>query len=166
MAITDRRIGSVADIRFGVTTVTLTAPTVAQVTALTSIECGIVGDSFEAPRSGNTTDISSLCQRETYNIAATIENGNLTMTLWREFDATDVYWTLFDDTALIPVNSSLVICRKGFSGALGVPAVTDKVDIYSTQTVSRAPVAPNKTQAQRFEVTLAVVGVTWDKVLV
>ncbi len=166
MAITDRKLGSVADIKYGVSTVTTTAPTVAQVTALTSIECGIIGDTFDIPRSGATADISSLCQRETFNIAAAITNGDITADLWREFDATDVYWTLFNDTAASPVNGYLVVCSKGFSGALGVPAVTDKVDVYTCQVVSRATKAPNKTEGQRFTVTLSVVSVEFDKALV
>ena len=163
MAITDRRVGSVADIAFGSSAVTLTAPTVAQISALTRIECGLV-DSIDTPRTGSTTDISGLCSRESYNIAATIENGDITGMAWREFDGTDVYWTLFDDTATPPTNQTLAICRAGFTGA-GTPAAplaTDVVDLYTVQVVSRAAVGPAKTDGQRFEFTLAVVGVVFD----
>jgi hypothetical protein len=165
MAITDRRTGSVVDMAFGSTTVTVSAPTVAQVNALTRIECFVV-DTLDAPRTGSTTDISSLCQRETYNIATTVENGNITATFWREFDGTDTAWALFDDTANPPTNQTLVICRGGFSGAAGIAATGNDVDVYTVQVVSRSPVGPMKTEGQRFEVTMAVVGVTFDETIV
>jgi hypothetical protein len=164
MAITDRRTGSVVDIAFGSSTVTVTAPTVAQVNALTRVECFIV-DGPETPRSGSTTDISSLCERETYNIATTITNGDITMTLWREFAATEPIWTLFDDSANPPTTQYLIICRGGFSGAAGIAATGNKVDVYTVQTVSRQNVGPNKEEGQRFEVTLAVVATNIDKVV-
>lgn len=165
MPITDRRTGSVADIAFGSTTVTVTAPTVAQVNALTRIECYIV-DTIDTPRTGSTTDISSLCQRETFNIAATVTNGDVSATLWREFDGTDTAWTLFDDSANPPVTSYLVMCRGGFSGVGGIAATGNDVDIYTVQVVSRSPVGPVKGDGQRFEVTLAVTAVVFDKAIV
>ena len=130
MAIEDRRTGSVFDAAFGSTTVTVSAPTVAQINALTRIECYIV-DTLDTPRTGSTTDISALCQRETFNVAATITNGDISSTMWREFDGTDTAWTLFDDSANPPVNSTLVICRGGFSGAAGIAATGDDVDVYT-----------------------------------
>ena len=161
MANTDRRTGSVFDAAFGSSSVTLTAPTVAEITALDRIECYIV-DTIDTPRSGSTTDISSLCERETFNIAATIENGDVTATLWREFDGTDTAWALFDDSANPPTTNYLVICRGGFSGAAGVAATGDIVDVYTVQVVSRSPMGPDKGEAQRFEVTLAVTAVSFD----
>jgi len=165
VAITDRRTGSVADIAFGSTTVTVTAPTVAQVNALTRIECYIV-DTIDTPRTGSTTDISSLCQRETFNIAATVTNGDVSATLWREFDGTDTAWTLFDDSANPPVTSYLVMCRAGFSGVAGIAATGDVVDVYTVQVVSRSPVGPVKGDGQRFETTLAVTAVEFDVTVV
>ena len=165
MAITDRRTGSVVDVKFGSTTVTTTAPTVSQVNALTSIECYIV-DTIDTPRSGSTTDISALCSRETFNIAATITNGDVTTTMWREFDGTDAAWTLFDDSANPPTTNYLLICRKGFSGAAGIAATGDDVDVYTVQIVSRSPVGPLKGEGQRFEVVLAVTAVDFDVAVV
>lgn len=165
MAIGDRRTGSVFDAAFGSTALTVSAPTIAQVNALTRIECFLV-DTIDAPRTGSTTDISALCQRETFNIAATITNGDITATMWREFDGTDAAWTLFDDSANPPVNASLVMCRGGFSGAAGIAASGNKVDVYSVQVVSRSPVGPSKTEGQRFEVVLAVTGAVFDKAIV
>ena len=161
MAIEDRRTGSVFDAAFGSTTVTASAPTVSEINALTRIECYIV-DTLDAPRSGSTTDISALCQRETFNIAATITNDDITATMWREFDGTDAAWTLFDDSANPPVNAKLVVCRGGFSGAAGIAASGDDVDVYSVQVVSRSPVGPTKTDGQRFEVVMAVTAVEFD----
>jgi len=165
VAKTDRRTGSVVDMAFGSTTVTLAAPTVAQVNALTRVECFVV-DTLDAPRSGSTTDISGLCERETYNIATTIENGNIVGTFWREFDGTDTAWALFDDSANPPTNATLAVCRGGFSGAAGIAATGDDVDLYTVQVVSRSPVGPSKTEGQRFEVTMAVVGVVFDVAVV
>jgi len=165
MAKTDRRTGSVVDIAFGSTAVTVAAPTVSQVNALTRVECYLV-DSIETPRSGTTTDISSLCERETFNIATTITNGDITGTFWREFDGTDTAWALFDDSANPPVTNYMLICRGGFSGAAGIAATGDDVDVYTVQIVSRSPVGPNKTEGQRFEVTFAVVAVDFDVAVV
>lgn len=165
MTKTDRRTGSVVDMAFGSSTVTVTAPTVTQINALERIECYTV-DTVDTPRSGSTTDISSLCERETFNIAATIENGDITGTFWREFDGTDTAWALFDDTANPPETQYLVVCRGGFSGAAGIAATGDIVDVYTVQVVSRSPVAPTKGDGQRFEVTMSVVAVAFDEVVV
>jgi hypothetical protein len=161
LANTDRRTGSVFDAAFGSTSVTTTAPTVAEITALTRIECYIV-DTLDAPRSGSTTDISALCERETFNIAATISNDDITGTFWREFNGTDAAWTLFDDSANPPTTNYLVICRGGFSGAAGVAATGDIADVYTVQIVSRSPMGPDKSEGQRFEVTMAVTAVNFD----
>ena len=161
MPITDRQTGSTVDIAFGSSAVTAGAPTVAQVNALTRLECFIV-DSMDTPRSGTTTDISGLCERETYNIAATIENGDIGMTMWREFDGTDAAWTAMDDSANPPTTASLVVCRAGFTGTAGIADTGDVTDIYTVQVVSRAAVGPAKADGQRFEATLAVVGVEFD----
>ena len=167
MAITDRQTGSTVDVAFGIPVVTAGAPTVAEIGALDRLECFIV-DSIDTPRSGSTVDISALCQRETFNVAATIENGDISMTLWREFDGTDTAWAALDDSATVPVTASLVLCRAGFTGAGDPPAsvAADVVDIYTVQVVSRSPVGPSKTEGQRFEVTLAVVGVEFDVAVV
>lgn len=161
MAITDRKTGSVADIALIPACSDTTAPTVAEITAGDRLECYIV-DSIDTPRSGRTTDISSLCERETYNIATTVENGDITATLWREFDGTDTAWTALDDTAATPVTQYLVVCRGGFSGTAGAPATGDNVDVYTVQVSSRSPEPPTKTEAQRFSVTLACLGVEFD----
>lgn len=160
MAKEDRRIGSVADIAFGSTGIAdVTAPTAAEVAALTRIECGLV-ESIDTPRTGNTTDISSLCERETFHIASTVDNAPITGMGWREFDGTDEYWTAFDDTAVPPVTQHLVMCRGGFTS--GTPTAGDIVDVYTVQVMHREAVGPNKTEAQRFSFSLAVSNVESD----
>lgn len=161
MPIQDRRTGSVVDVAFGSTTVTASAPTIAQITALTRLECFIV-DGPDTPRTGSSTDISALCERETFNIAATITNGDISVTMWREFDGSDAAWAAMDDSANPPTNQYLIICRGGFSGANGAAASGDIVDVYGVQVISRAPMAPVKTDGQRFEATLAVTSVLFD----
>ena len=165
MAKTDRRTGSVFDVAFGSTTITVAAPTVTQINALDRIECYIV-DTVDTPRSGSTTDICSLCERETFNIAATISNDDITGTFWREFDGTDTAWALFDDSANPPTTNYLVICRGGFSGAAGIAATGDNVDVYTVQIVSRSPMGPDKSEGQRFEVVMAVTAVSFDVAVV
>jgi len=159
MAITDRKTGSVADVALAPTVSDTTGPTVAEITAGTRLETYIVGDGISTPRSGATTDISSLAERETYNIATTITNGDITMSLWREFDGTDAAWTALDDSADPPTTQYLIVARGGFSGAAGAPVATDECDVYTVQVVSRSPSPPNKNDGQSFEATLAVVGV-------
>lgn len=162
MAITDRQTGVVADFAWVTTLTSTTSPSIAEINAGTRFECGIVGDSMDTPRTGQTTDISALCDRETFNIPTIVENGNISAMLWREFDGTDVYWALATDETDPPPTAYLVVCRGGFSGASGVAATGDNVDVYTVRTVSRSPVAPSKTEAQQFEWTIAVQGTAFD----
>lgn len=156
MAITDRRTGSVVDIAYLTSAPSdLDAPTVAEITAGTRLEC-YVTDSFETPRSGSTAEISGLCTREMFHIPATIDNGNVSIPMWREFDGTDAAWALADDTTVPPATAYLVVCRAGFSGASGAPATGDTVDTYTVQIVSREPAGPSKTEGQQFVAQWAV----------
>ena len=165
MAQSDRRTGSVVDVAFG-SALTVAAPTVAEITAMTRLECFIVGDGIDTPRSGSTIDISSLCERDNYDIAGVITNGPITATLWREFDGTDTAWAALDDTADPPDTDYLVICRAGFTGVAGAPVAADEVDVYTVQIVSRSPSAPSKTEAQRFDAMFAVADHEFDVAVV
>lgn len=161
MAAADRQNGSVADIRFGSSGIaSTTAPTAAEVTALTAIECGIV-DGPDAPRSGSQIDISGLCDTSDRNKAGNISNGPITITLWREFDGTDAYWTLFDDATA--GTQHLVVARNGFTG--GTPTAADVADVYTVEVMSRAPSAPVRNEAQRFTVELSIIQVDFDSVV-
>lgn len=161
MAATDRQNGSVADIVFGSAGITsTTAPTVAELGALTAIECGIV-DGPDAPRSGSTIDISGLCDTEDRYKAGNLNNGPITITLWREFDGTDVYWTLFDDATA--GTQHLCIARGGFTG--GTPTAADVVDVYTVEVMARTPSSPVRNEAQRFTVELAVTQIDFDAVV-
>ena len=97
-------VGSAADIAFGASGIaTVTAPTVAEVNALTRIECDIVGGGqVTTPRTGNTQDISSLCDTENYEVPTTIVNGRIQIPFFRYLGdgITDVGWDLFDDSAV------------------------------------------------------------------
>lgn len=157
MAVADRLNGLYADIAFGSSSVTVAAPTVAEITALTRIECGIV-DGPATPRNGSTIDISGLCDTETRMKAGTLENAPVTITLWREFDGTDEFWTLFDDATA--GTQYLVICREGFTA--GTPTAADNVDVYSLEIMKREPSAPVRNEGQRFAVELAVIQVDFD----
>ena len=160
MAATDRQNGSVADIAFGAAGITsTTAPSAAEINALTRIECGIV-DGPTTPRSGSTIDISGLCDTEDRYKAGNLNNGPITITLWREFDGTDAYWTLFDDATA--GTQHLVIARGGFAGATA--AAAGVVDVYTVEVMKREPSSPARNEAQRFEVELAVTQVDFDSV--
>lgn len=158
--------GFVQDVRFGASGIAdVTAPTVAEITALTAIECGIVGDEPpETPRSGNSVDISALCNRESSMMASTIENGNITATMFRFADGTDEYWTLFDDS--VRDTQHLAIARFGFTGAAGVPAAGDVVDVYAVQILARQPLPTPRDGVQQFDAELAVVSASLSVALV
>jgi len=161
MAATDRQNGSVADIAFGSAGITsTTAPTVAEIGALTDIECAIV-DGPDANRSGSTIDISGLCDTDDRYKAGNITNDPITITLWREFDGTDTYWTLFDDATA--GTQHLVIARQGWTS--GTPTAADVCDVYTVEVMKRSPMAPARNEAQRFEVELAVTQVDFDAVV-
>jgi hypothetical protein len=161
MAQSDRLTGSVVDIAFG-SSLTPAAPTVAEINALDRLECYVVGSGFSTPRSGSTIDISSLCERDDYNVAGPITNGPIVATLWREFDGTDTAWAALDDTADPPTTDYLVVCRGGFTGVAGIADADDNVDVYTVQIVSREPSAPNKGEAQRFDAQWAVANHAFD----
>ena len=156
----DIKVGSVADIAFGATGVAdVTAPTAAEVNALTRIECDIVGGaSVTTPRSGNVIDISSLCELENYEVPTTIVNGRITIPFFRYIDptgsVTDVAWDLFDDSANPRVENHLVIARAGFTGATG--AAGDIVDVYTVMIIVRMESDISKEADQRGMVELSV----------
>lgn len=162
MAATDRKNGSVADIVFGSGTIANTAaPTAAELGTLTDIECGIV-DGPDTPRSGSTIDISGLCDTEDRYKAGNISNDPITITLWREFDGTDAYWTLFDDATA--GTQYLVIARDGWA-TTSTPTAADVCDVYTVEMMKRQPSAPARNEAQRFMVELAVTAVDFDSVV-
>ena len=165
MAVADRLNGLFADIAFGSGAISdTTAPTVAEIGALTRIECAIV-DGPETPRSGSTIDISGLCDTETRQKAGITTNEPVTLTVWREFDGTDAYWTLFDDATA--GSQHLVICRAGFTGAgdPAAPLATDIVDVYEVEVMKREPSAPVRNEGQRCMVELAVIQTDFDGVV-
>jgi hypothetical protein len=153
MTAADRRIGAYMDVAFGLGPISLTAPTAVSVNTLTRVECALVGVGPDTPRSGTVADASGLCDIEDRQIAGLRNNGPITFPVFREFDATDTYWTLFSDVAQPPATQYLVISPGGFAGATAV--ATEKVDVYQVHVVSRAPVAVARGETQRFMVTLA-----------
>ena len=162
MAATDRQNGSVVDAVFGASAiVSTTAPTAAELGALTDIECGIVSGP-DTPRNGSTIDISGLCDEENRKKAGPTDNGDITITLWREFDGTDAFWTLFDDAT--QGTQYLVIARGGWT-TTGTPTAADICDVYTVEVMSREPGAPVRGEAQRFTVMLAVTQVDFDAVV-
>jgi len=164
MAVTDRINGLYADIAFGATSVTVAAPTAAEIAALTRIECAIV-DGPSTPRSGSTIDITGLCDTETRMKAATITNDPITATLWRETGiegaGSDAYWTLFDDATA--GTQYLVIGRSGFTS--DVATAGDLVDVYTVEMMKREPSAPVRGEGQRFSIEMAVTQVDFDSVV-
>jgi len=155
-------VGSAADIAFGASGIaTVTAPTVAEVNALTRIECDIVGGGqVTTPRTGNTVDISSLCDTENYEVPTTIVNGRIQIPFFRYLGdgITDVAWDLFDDSANPATTQHLVICRYGFQGA-GTPpiaAADDVVDVYTVKIIVRAEDPISKDVDQRGMVEMSV----------
>lgn len=162
MGIEDRRTGSIVDWVIAPTVTSVTAPTVAEITAGTRLEDGIV-DTIDTPRSGSSTDVSGASSRENADIAATITNGPVTGTAWREFDGTDTYWAALDDAGDPPTTQYLIAARGGFTG--GTPTAADVVDVYTVQIMSRGPVGPVKGDGQRFEFEMSILAVNFDSVV-
>ena len=165
MAKTDRRNGSVLDMSFGATTVTAGAPTVAEVTALTRIECAVVGDgSVSTTRSPSYVDIAGLCDFSSAQLAGRVTNDPIEIPLFREFDGTDEFWVLFDDTADPRPIQTLVVCRAGYTG--GVVTAADVVDIYTVQVAARSPQDVADGDAQAFDASLSVITAEFDVAIV
>ena len=159
----DIQVGSVVDIAFGATGIADPAnPTAAEINQLTRIECDIAGDAnVSTPRSGNTVDISALCELETYEVPTTIVNGRIVIPFHRYLGAgvDDVAWDLFDDSINPRPETHLVIARGGFSGA-GTPAVAaagDIVDVYTTKVIVRMEQDIGKETKQQGTVELSVI---------
>ncbi len=161
----NRRLGSTADVAFGASGIAdMSAPTVAEITSLTRIECDIVGSgTIDTARTGSSARIEGLCEMESAEIAAFITNSPVSMQMYRHFEdgvaASDDVYVLMDDTANPPTTQHLVICRGGFSGALGVAVATDIVDVYEGQVSERNPIGPQQSSAQMFDVKLTVLSV-------
>ena len=156
--------GAVVDLAFGTPVIAdLSAPTVAEVTALTRFECWVAGDApVTTPRSGNTTDLSSLCDVNSFLTPTTVLNDVIQFMCWRYLlpaggTGPDDAWNLFDDSANPKVAQDLVIARGGFSGAgtPEVPAAGDIVDVYRTKIIVRAPEDIERESGQMFRVELA-----------
>lgn len=143
-ALTEVPTGVSVDIAFGTPLVTETAPTVAEVNALTRIECFVDADSTIARTvTGNTTNLASLCDPNTFANPTTRQFDAIQIVYFRYLlgAAGDEAWNLFDDTANPPVTQDLVFCLPGFSGA-GTPeiaAVGDKIDIHRGKINVRMP---------------------------
>ena len=141
MAKADRRDNAVSRYLFGPTGIAdVNAPTVAELTALTDITCGIVNQ-MTTDRSGSQVDIAGLCDMESAEIAGRIQNEPAAGELFREV-GTDDYWTLFDDQADPNPVQHLVVARFGFTS--GTITAGDLVDVYTVQVGVRSPIGgPN-----------------------
>lgn len=150
MASEDRAAGFVADFAIVPAVGDTAAPTIAEITAGVRLEC--VASSLDTPRSANVVDISAVCDQESLNTRGTVDNGPITLEVFREFDGVDAGWAALveGDTAKF-----LVVCRAGFTGAAGIPAVADIVDVYPVQVVTRSPETINRSDGQAFTATLS-----------
>lgn len=154
----DRKLGNIADWAFGTPIAAdPTAPTVAEVNALTRIECDIVGsDTIETPRTGSGVRIEGLCDLESSEIAGLITNGPIVGQGFRHFDGTDGFYVLMDDTTDPTPTQTLIGCRAGFSGAAGIAAAGDVVDVFEVQVSARNAIGPRQNDAQMFGFELRV----------
>ncbi len=149
----DRRAGVVADVLFGSSgIVSIAAPTVAELGALTKIDASIVGALPAIPRTAAAVRVDGLSDTSTAETVGKQTNGPITMTCYRHFDGTDEVWALFDDTVFPKNTDHLVVCRAGFTG--GTPTAGDLVEVYAVQIAAREPQGDGENDAQRFNVTL------------
>ena len=159
MAITDRSSGGVLDVAIIPACSDTAAPTVAEITAGTRLETYLVGG-LKFPRSANSADVSSVADRESFNISTSIQNGDITGTFWREFDGTDAAWAALDDTADPVVTQYLVVCSGGFTSSK--PTAADIVDVYTIHVATREAEPGGKDDPQRFNSTMTVLGTAFD----
>lgn len=137
--------------------------TVAQLTnaANKRIECWIPADSqLGFSRTAVSTDATSHCDTASYNYPIRVDNDDISFDIWRFLPptGTDDAWVLFDDTVFPKPSMFLADCPAGFSGALGVPAIGDDVDVYNVLVGSRSKTPRGGDGLQRATITLSVLG--------
>ena len=155
----DRRTGSVEDVVLVDSIADPTSPTATEINAGVRLECFMIGG-LERPRTGNSADVSSNCERDNYSVPAGIDNGPCVATMYRHDDGTDAAWVACDDTANPPVTKFLVVATFGFP--TGTAASGDNVDVYTVQQSSRNPEQTDKAQGIRFVATWDVQDVEFD----
>ena len=161
MAVTDRQANATIDVALGSSSVTVTAPTVAEIAALTRLECGLISGPT-TPRTGTTIDLSALCDTETRQKAGRTTNDPISLTAYREFDGTDAFYAACDDS--VTGTQYLVVCRAGFTGAgdPAAPLAGDIVDVYTIEILNRTPEVGDSNAAQRFSAQFAVTARNMD----
>ena len=133
----------VVNIYFATTVASISAPTVANITAATLIP-GITNYSF--PSSESEVDVSDIDDLYDSNIVGTSKAGPISLTIKRDdTDETDTWGLLVFRT-----NGFLIRTLNGLAVA------TSKVAVYPVQIGQRRPDSYGRNDAQKFEVSFYV----------
>lgn len=131
-----------------VTTVTLAAPTAAQLNAGTRLET-FVRSMPNIPRSANLVDVATLDNKYEKRQVGTRGGEVMTAEFLRD-GTTDTAWTtLAEDTA-----GYFVVARKGIAGATF--AAGDKVDVYPATIASQVDGTPGRNDPDFFVAEMVV----------
>lgn len=127
------------------TTVTPTAPTVAQINAGTDIT-GFVS-SIDTPLDGDAVDASDLSSAFNKTVAGKF-GGNVNSTMYRD-DTTDTAFNLF------PRNTTGYLVIRRFGGSTTAPAAAQKVDVWNLRVITRSDAALEDNTVQAFTANFA-----------
>lgn len=125
-----------------VTTLTITAPTAAQLNAGTRLET-FVKTMPNLPRSANLVDVATLDSKYEKRQVGTRGGEVVTAEFLRDGTTDTAYTTLAEDTV-----GFFVVARKGIAGT--VYAAADKVDIFPATIASLVDGTPGRNDADFF----------------
>lgn len=105
----------------------MTAPSLAQITAGVDVSGFLTKGGFARPRSGNEISVSPVADRENLTIAGSINNGPLSATFRKDDVAgSDAAWNALTEGSPYYI----VYCGQGGSGVGGAIAAGDKVEVH------------------------------------
>ena len=131
-----------------VTTVTLAAPTAAQLNAGTRLET-FARNMPNLPRAGNTVDVATLDTKYEKRQVGTRGGETITCEFLRDGTTDTAYTTLAEDTV-----GYFVVARKGLAGATF--AAADKVDVFPAVVLSVVDGTPGRNDPDFFIAEMVV----------
>lgn len=127
------------------------APTVAELGAGVNITPFVKRGGLSTPSSANLADDSDLSSKYNKTGRGTYGGQPITLNMYRD-NATDTAWSTFPDGT----TGHIVIGRFGGSGAAGVFAATDDVEVWPIEVASREMDDAASNERTSFTVTCAV----------
>jgi hypothetical protein len=143
-------------LRWLVTLSSVTAPTVAQITAGVNLTQWLRQDGLKRSVSGNTIDIADASSLYNTTDAGT-RDGSFSATFYRDtVSGSDTAWTTLPDLT----RGFFVVAPFGFSGAgtgtSKLPVANDRCEVWPGVIISRAPEDEGKDKVETFLVNFGV----------